>query len=112
MIAPVLLVLSQNGIACPTATASSGSEVDGIVASPELLASMFASVSVVEPGALHDPLTIATECDEFASKPMRSPESVEFAPEMFVMRIRTGRDRARGELRAFYVPVEWRDMRD
>jgi hypothetical protein len=46
---------------------------------------MFASVSVVEPGALHDPLTIATECDEFASKPMRAPESVEFAPEMFVM---------------------------
>jgi hypothetical protein len=46
---------------------------------------MFASVRTVEPGALHDPLTIATECDEFASNPMRFPDSVEFTPEMFVM---------------------------
>lgn len=46
---------------------------------------MLESVVTAEPGALHDPLTIATECDEFASKPVRVPESVEFAPEIFVM---------------------------
>src|SRR3954469_12063345 len=46
---------------------------------------MFASVTRVEPGALHDPLTIATECDEFASNPMRVPDSVEFTPETSVI---------------------------
>jgi hypothetical protein len=46
---------------------------------------MFASVRTVDPGALHDPLTMATECDELAANPMRFPDSVEFAPEIFVM---------------------------
>jgi hypothetical protein len=58
--------------------------VDGIVACPELLASILASVSTVDPGALHDPLTMATECDELAANPVRFPDSVEFAPEVFV----------------------------
>lgn len=59
--------------------------MDGIVAWPELLASMFASVRTVAPGALHDPLTMATECDELAAKPMRFPDKFEFAPEVFVI---------------------------
>jgi len=72
-------------MACPGATASSGTDVDGMVACPELLASMLDSVVTAEPGAAHDPFTIATEWDEFASNPVRVPVSVEFAPATLVM---------------------------
>jgi hypothetical protein len=45
---------------------------------------MFASVTVVAPGALHVPSTIATECDELASNPIKLADRVEFDPEMSV----------------------------
>lgn len=59
--------------------------MDGMVACPELLASMLDSVMTAEPGAAHDPFTIATEWDEFASNPVSVPVSVEFAPATLVM---------------------------